>query len=237
MNRYRQHTNPPLDGKTFPGGTALNATEERPQAFAADIFVPLLQNVIGGGAVAGVLAILSVAGSRWASRPLSGEDIAFWCLLAGGAVACVVTVIRFFGDDIGLVRHAYRRGQESMRLRVNALELELEAAQRQVAHLMGQTKAMPSTSARQQLDRVYKAAEHLIHWHFEDLPIDRRSCESRNMSQSEWRRARHLLLAAGVLDENGITVRTLPEALGRAHAHHERLVRLGGHAESFVSPV
>lgn len=237
MRRYRQHTNPPLDSKSFPGTTATNATEERPQTFAADIFVPLLQNIIGGAAVAGILAIMSVAGSRWASQPLSGADIAFWCLLAGGAVACIVTVIRFFGDDIGLVRYAYRRGQESMRLRVNALELELEAAQRQVAQLMGQTKAIPSSGARQQLERVYAAAEHLIHWHFEDLPIDRRSCESRNMSQSEWRRARHLLLAAGVLDEQGITVRTLPEALGRAHAHYERLIRLGGHAESFVSPV
>lgn len=237
MKRYRQNTNPPLDGKPLASSLAAVEADERPQTFAADIFVPVFQNIIGGGAVAGLFAIVSTAGSRWLGRTPSTEELAFWCLLAGGAVACLVTVIRFFGDDIGLIRQAYRRGQDSMRLRVNALELELQAAQKQVAHLMGQTKAMPSNAARQQLERVYAAAEHLIHWHFEALPIDRRSCESRNMSQSDWRRARHLLLAAGVLDENGITTKTLPEALAKAHVHYERLIRLGGHVENFVSPV
>lgn len=236
MKRYRLNANPALDSTPLAGGLAADA-DERPQAFAADIFVPLLQNIIGGGAVAGILAIVSVAGSRWLGRRPSVEELAFWCLLAGGAVACLVTVVRFFGDDIGLIRQAYQRGQDSMRLRVNALELELQAAQKQVALLTGQTKAMPSSAARQQLERVYSAAEHLIHWHFEALPIDRRSCERRNMSQSEWRRARHLLLAAGVLDENGISAKTLPEALSKAHAHHERLVRLGGQTDTFVSPV
>ncbi|HRW09276.1 MAG TPA: hypothetical protein P5121_29450, partial [Caldilineaceae bacterium] len=112
MKQYRQYRNPPLDGKPFAGDLAAVAADERPQSFAADIFVPLLQNIIGGAAVAGILAIVSMAGGRWTNRPLVVEDVAFWSLIAGGAVACTVTVIRFFGDDIGIIRHAYMRGQE-----------------------------------------------------------------------------------------------------------------------------
>lgn len=236
MKRYPQQINPPLDGKPL-SGSLLVDSDVRPQTFVADIFVPLVQNILGGGAVAGIFAIVGAAGSRFSGRLLVGEELVFWCVLSGGAVACIATIIRFFGDDIGLIHYAYRRGQESTRLRINALELELHAAQRQVAHLIGKKKLMPSSAARQQLDRIYAAAEHLIHWHFEDLPIDRRSCESRNMTQSEWRRARHLLLAAGVMDESGVTAKTLPEALATAHAHYERLMRLGGQVENFVSPV
>lgn len=237
MSRYRHTTNPAFDNRQVAGAPDALEAEDRPQTFAADIFVPLLQNIIGGAAVAGLCAIIAVAGVRWAgSTPPTGE-LAVWSLLAGGALTCVVTVLRFFGDDIGLLHYAYRRGQESTRLRISALELELQAAQMQIARLMGKTKAMPSTAASQQLERVYKAAEQLIRWHFEALPIDRRSCESRNMSQAEWRRARHLLLVAGIMDGNGITVQTLSDALAKAHSHYQRLLSLGGDTRNFVSPV
>jgi hypothetical protein len=162
--------------------------------------------------------------------------LGLWCLLAGGAVACIATIVRFFGDDVGLLLAAYRAGQHNMRLRVNALELELQAARTQLARLLDKTQAIPSTQSRQELQRVYKAAQHLIHWHFEQLPIDRRSCTQRNMSQGEWRRARHLLIAAGVMDETGIITPTLPEALAKAHAHYQKAIMLGGHTASFVAP-
>ena len=230
-------TNPALDGKPLAGPLPASELVERSQTFAADIFIPLLQNVIGGLAVAGLCAIAAVAVAEIAGVPLPTASVAFWCLLVGGTVTCLVTVVRFFGDDIGLVRLAYRRGQDNMRLRVNALELELQAARSQLAQVLDKTRAIPPTAALQQLERIYTAAKHLIHWHFEALPIDRRSCESRNMAQADWRRARHLLLAAGVLDESGISAKTLPEALARAHVHYQKLVSLGGHDERFVSPV
>lgn len=207
-----------------------------PPTFVTEIGVPLLQNLIGGAAVAGLVAILALAFSRWQATPLDEQTVSLWCVLLGGAVACVATVVRFFGDDLRLIQAAYRAGQNNMRLRVNALELELQAARTQLSRLLEKTNALPSTQATQEMQRIYKSAQHLIHWHFEQLPIDRRSCEQRNMSQGDWRRARHLLIAAGVMDEQGVTTRTLPEALAQVQARYQKVVSLGGHAENFVVP-
>jgi hypothetical protein len=237
MRRYRQYANPPLDGKPLPASMVTSQVDDRPQGFAADIFVPLLQNVLGGLATAGLCAILSLAVATWLSADLDLVAMSFWCLLLGGAVTCLATVVRFFGDDVGLLHLAYKRGQDSQRLRINALELELNAAQDQVKALVKQTRSIPSSEATYQMERIFKAAKHLIHWHFEKLPIDRRSCEARNMAQSEWRKARHLLITAGVMDEQGITAETLPEALNQASAHYQRLIAHGAGATGKVSPV
>jgi hypothetical protein len=229
--------NPAYDGKPTGSSALQPAVVEQQQTFATDIFIPLLQNVLGGGAVAGLCGIAGLVLSQAAGRTPNLATLAVWCLMIGSAVTCTVTVIRFFGDDIGLVRFAYQRGQNSMRLRVNALELELQAARAQLAQVLGKTKAVPSTPALQQLERAYTAANHLIHWHFEDLPIDRRSCESRNMAQSDWRRARHLLLASGVMDGEGCAATTLPEALFKLQVHYQKLATLGGKTDRFVAPI
>lgn len=237
MKYHITQPNPAFDGKPTGGSALQPAVVEREQTFATDIFIPLLQNVLGGAAVAGLCAIVGLVVSQLAGHQSNVPALAVWCLLIGAAVACAVTVIRFFGDDIGVVRFAYQRGQNSMRLRVNALELELQAARSQLAQVMGKTKAVPSTPALQQLERAYTAANHLIHWHFEDLPIDRRSCESRNMAQSDWRRARHLLLASGVMDGEGFVATTLPEALLKMQSHYQKLASLGGRTDRFVAPI
>ena len=236
--KYRTvQPNPAFDGKPTVSTTPQPTAIETEQTFATDIFIPLLQNILGGGAVAGLCAIAGLVLSQLADLHLEVSTFATGCLLIGGAVACAVTVVRFFGDDIGIVRFAYQRGQNSMRLRVNALELELQAARSQLAQVLGKTKAVPSTPALQQLERAYTAANHLIHWHFEDLPIDRRSCESRNMAQSDWRRARHLLLASGVMDGEGCAATTLPEALFKLQGHYQKLAALGGKTDRFVAPI
>lgn len=237
MKRYRQYANPPVDGKPLPGNLASSEVDARPQAFAADIFVPLLQNVLGGLATAGLCTILSLAVTTGFGAEPDLVAVAFWSLLLGGAVTCLATVVRFFGDDMGLLDLAYKRGRDSQRLRISALELELTAAQGQVKTLLEQTRTIPSSEVAYQMERIFKAAKHLVHWHFEDLPIDRRSCEARNMAQSEWRKARHLLITAGVMDEQGITADNLTEALSLASAHYQRLVAYGAGTTGRVSPV
>ena len=236
MKYQMVQANPAFDGKPT-GSTLQPAVVEQQQTFASDIFIPLLQNVLGGGAVAGLCAITGLVISQVAGSKPDVPALAVWCLLLGAAVTCTVTVVRFFGDDVGIVRFAYLRGQRSMRLRVNALELELQAARSQLSQVLGKTKSVPSTPALQQLERAYTAANQLIHWHFEDLPIDRRSCESRNMAQSDWRRARHLLLASGVMDGEGCAARTLPEALFKLQGHYQKLATLGGKTDRFVAPI
>ena len=221
-----------------PSGTKTVETEyfARPQTFTADIFVPLLQNLIGGLACGGLGAISAIAVGRWWDQPLATESLLIWCGLLGGFVACAATLVRFFGDDFGLVRMAYRRGRESSQGRIHALELELQQTRTELARVLGKSRSVPSTKAAQSAEQIYVAAQRLIRWHFEHLPIDRRSCEQRNMGQREWRRARQFLMAAGVMDESSITVSTPVEALARTKTHYLKALSLGEHTQSFVSP-
>ena len=110
MKRYRQNTNPPLDGKPLPGSLAAVEDDERPQTFAADIFVPLLQNIIGGGAGAlgaatvylrppGVVATSTEYQLARATR--GGAVRNLYCKLGtapGGADTVIVTVRRDASD-------------------------------------------------------------------------------------------------------------------------------------------
>lgn len=206
------------------------------QTFAADVFVPLLQNILGGLAVMGGSTILAVATTLLQDRSPQIDPILAWSALLGGLVTCIVTVVRFFGDDIGLVRSAYRHGQRRMLARVHALELELQVARSQLARANKTSNQMPSTKALQELQRTHQVAQQMIQWHFEALPIDRRSCEQRNVSQREWARARRLLIAAGVMDEIGVQVATLGEAQVLASTHYRKMAQLGGASSRFVPP-
>lgn len=207
-----------------------------PQTFAAHVFVPLLQNVLGGLAILGMSAILAVAAVRFQGAEPDLPSILAWSGLLGGFVTCGVTVVRFFGDDVGLVQLAYRRGRESAQARIYALELELEEASSRLAHILRKTGSAPPAKALQQWQRTHAAAQMLIRWHFEGLPLDRRSCEQRAMSQGEWRRARQLLIAAGVLDETGICVHDLNQAKKLALAHYHKAYKLGAQTPNFVAP-
>ena len=236
--RYRStHQLLPLDSDAASAPVAPTGMPGYDQTLATAILIPLLQNIIGGGAVAGLCVIGGASLGYLTREPQAWEVTLSAGLLLGGAVTCLVTVVRFFGDDIGLLRWAHQRGQASRQARVQALELELQAARTQLAQALGRSKAAPPTAAQQHLERIYAAAQHLVYWHFERLPIDRRSCERRNMAQSDWRRARHLLVAAGVMDEQGVCGQSLAEALAQTHGHYAKLATLGGYSESFVAPV
>lgn len=208
-----------------------------PQTFLTDVVIPLTQNVLGGAAVALLTAIVVAAVSYSAALRVPPDLLAIGSALFGLAVACVMTIVRFFADDLGLLWRAYRKGQQSKDLRISALEAELESTRNELARLTGKTRALPNTRALQELERVYTAARALLTWHFEALPIDRRSCEARNMGQADWRRARHLLISAGIYDGTSMSADTLAEGLRVLAAHYERLVKTGTTGEKFVSPV
>ena len=97
--------------------------EAPPQTWTADVGVPLMQNVLGGVATAGIVAI------AWRAF---GELPADWWLpsaLAGAGVACLATLTRFFADDVGIVAIAYKSGRRSRDAEVNALHLQVREAQ------------------------------------------------------------------------------------------------------------
>jgi len=198
--------------------------------------VPLLQNILGGLAVMGATAIVATAIVLMQDRSPDLDPILAWSALLGGLITCTATVVRFFGDDIGIVRTAYRHGQERMLARVHALEIELQTARSQLAQSLDATGQMPPTKALQELERAHQVAQQMIQWHFEGIPIDRRSCEQRSVGQRDWGRARQLLLAAGVMDGAGIALGHIEEAQRLAQAHYRRAVQLGRKSARFVPP-
>src|SRR4029434_1267955 len=82
---------------------SMQEQEVEPQAWTADVFVPLAQNLCGGIAVGmlGYIGYMAYTASYGAA--LLGSSARLWCLLAGGAVACLMTILRFFSDDLGIV--------------------------------------------------------------------------------------------------------------------------------------
>jgi hypothetical protein len=180
---------------------SMQEQEVEPQAWTADVFVPLTQNLCGGIAVGmlGYMGYMAYTASYGAA--LSGSSARLWCLLAGGAVACLMTILRFFSDDLGIVVAAYKAGQRSMLPRISALEENLHAMQ----DVLQGTQQRTSAEARlaEVMSRASTDAERLIRLHFEGDKIDRKSMTERGMGQRDWERARRLLQAAGVLNHDG----------------------------------
>jgi hypothetical protein len=141
------------------------------------------------------------------AMPWDMDGARVWCGLAGGAVACVATVIRFFGDDLGLMAAAYKAGQASRDAEINNLHLELRAIRdaRNAAQAGG-----ASAERREQefMQRAKADAAKLIAVHFNGDSIARDAMKQRGMGQRDWERSMRLLKASGVMNEDGeITVR------------------------------
>src|SRR4051812_30914086 len=86
----------------------LHEQQLEPQTWTADILVPMTQNVFGGIALGAFGFIGFVAVSEWQQVLWQADDALLWCILLGAAVPCLMTVVRFFGDDVGLITQAYK---------------------------------------------------------------------------------------------------------------------------------
>src|SRR5215210_5357135 len=197
-----------------PDSLAMSLHEQQlePQTWTADILVPLTQNICGGAALGTLGFIGFVAVSEWRRIVWYTDDALLWCVLLGSAITCVMTVIRFFGDDMSLITRAYKAGQRSMLPRISALETNLQATndvlQGKYEHTSDETRL------KEVLTRARTDAERLIRLYFEGQRIDRKSMVERGMGQRDWERARRLLQGAGVLAGNGtFTIKTPAEAI------------------------
>ena len=185
---------------TEPTKEALEVT------WISHVLVPLAQNLAGGAAVAGLYWIGYEASKTWVDLGAEPDVVWLWAKLAGGAVACAATFVRFFADDFGIVTAAYRAGQRSRDAEINALQLELQAA---VA-----TANLDPTSAQRRrtevVQRARKDAERLLEVHFGGDSTARSAMVSRGMGQRDWERAMRLLRAAGAMSEDGVMIAKSP---------------------------
>ena len=189
------------------------------QTWTADILVPLTQNICGGAALGALGFIGFVAVSEWRQVLWHAADALLWCLLLGSAVTCLMTVLRFFGDDMGLLAGAYKAGQRSMLPRISALETNFQAT----SDVLHGKYAHTSEEARimEVLARARTDAERLIRLYFEGQKIDRKSMVERGMGQRDWERARRLLQGAGIVAGDGTWVSQTPaEAIEQLHARY-----------------
>jgi hypothetical protein len=177
-----------------------------PVTWISHVLVPLTQNIVGGIAVAGLGCIAVQAATGQVT-----STAALWCILAGGVVTCVVTVLRFFGDDFGLYRAAYNAGRRSRDAQIAALQLQVSEAHD--AASFGDAAPSATIGKRQEMARAAHAhARLIIKTAFQGDSIARAAMLDRGVGQRDWERAMALCRAAGVLDEQGrLTPRITPK--------------------------
>lgn len=178
--------------------------EEVEVSWASHVLIPLAQNLAGGVAVSGLFLIASHA----LDAPF--DIVSLWAGLAGGAVSCTATIIRFFADDFGIVWSAYQAGQKSRDSEINALQLELQSALSS-AHLDPSSAQQKRTEMMQ---RARKDVQRILDIHFGGENTTRVAMLARGMGQRDWERAMRLLRAAGCVSEDGtMLVRSPKQAL------------------------
>lgn len=213
----RHGVTPLIDPDTL--ATTLQEQQLEQQTWTGDILVPLTQNIFGGAALGSLGFIGFVAVSEWRHVLWYANDALLWCILLGSAVTCLMTVIRFFGDDLDLLTAAYKAGQRSMLPRISALETNLQAT----SDVLHGKYEHTSEEARltEVLSRARTDAERLIRLYFEGQKIDRKSMTERGMGQRDWERARRLLQGAGILAGDGqFAIQTPAKAIEQLHQRY-----------------
>lgn len=203
-----------------------------PPTFTSHILIPLGQNLLGGLAVwgAGLIGYLFLCQASGGAVDLDAAR--FWAGLAGGMVTCLITVIRFFGDDLGLLATAYKAGQRSRDTEIANLQLMLRSLRD--AKTAAQAAGSDNAEKREQefMQRAKADARRLIEVYFNGDSISREAMKTRGIGQRDWERAARLLKAAGVMDADGqIGVKTPALALKAIDA---RLRDDRAHGETFT---
>lgn len=201
--------------------------------WASHVWIPLSQNILGGVAVGALGMIGAIAYTGAMDRLIDLYNASVWCTLAGGVGASLITVIRFWGDDLGLLITAYRLGHQSRDAEVSALHMEIHALRNDTSIEQAQGSAISALHKRQEQDaRAKKNADKLIEIAFQGDKITRAAMDARGMGRHDWDAAVRLLRAAAVMDEQGIIVAT---KISEAYRAVDELIATDRHkGDSFV---
>lgn len=191
------------------------AAEELPATWESHVLIPLVQNLLGGAAVAIVFGALAVGFARKMDAEIDRDSLIFWCSLAGVLVSGLATIVRFFGDDLGIVAAAYTMGRRQADAQLSAMQGEVN----QLRAIAKEIKPEQFTQRNaEMLERIAKAeehAKHLLALAYGGHSIAREQV-SAYIPQRAWERAMNLMRAAGCLDGNSKLVeRNLASAQAR----------------------
>ena len=175
---------------TAPDPSPWAAAPSPPEAWESDILVPITQNIGGGLAASIILAVLNYAWARANSLAFDLNETLIWSGLIGVLVAAVTTIIRFFSDELGLLRAAYLAGQQSR-------DEEIQRLNRQISILeqRGQPTPADATEINKRLGKMkgdlYNAT-NLLKILLDGGNISRSNGE-HDLTQRPWERAVGLL--------------------------------------------
>lgn len=175
----------------------LNTTQEiKPQTWETGVLVPLAQNFGGGLASALFVAVIAYAWNRANGLQTDIEPVSVWSSVIGAIVATGWTIVRFFGDEIGLIRAAYQAGAASR-------DDEIARLNRQINSLQAETAAEPEADKQTLLGRM--RADHENAKLLLKVALGRgniaRDSEDHKLTKRPWGRAIWLLIHAKVIEE------------------------------------
>lgn len=165
-----------------------------PPTWVSEVLIPLVQNIVGGVAVTG----LGIIGVRAFTGEITVQAVT-WCALVGGALACTMTVTRFFGDDLGLFKIAYDAGRNSRNHDLDVLNKKLYATQAAL-EAAGQPNSAGVIVKRVHIGQIAVRNARTIAQVAYAGGNYRRRAMSDKMGEKDWGRAVRLLQVVNVLD-------------------------------------
>lgn len=190
----------------------IDTQEKSIQTWEGGIVVPFAQNVIGGLAC-GVFGALVAYGWNQANGLITDWAVTVqWSAIFGGLVATGATVIRFFGDDLGLLSAAYKAGSSSRNEEIAALHNQI-AAWEAVANESGGGK-LKEVSDKSDLFKRWARDDALVmvKMHLSGTAPTLSKCKAVGIEQRRWERARRLLKSLKLMDEEGVTATSYRDA-------------------------
>lgn len=179
----------------------LDVQRNDSQTWDGAIRIPLTQNIVGGAAVAILISVLSLAYCRATGRVIDVDALRWIAGVTAITVTSVVTIVRFFGDDLGLFVAAYRAGQRYADERIQAMQQENNSLRNQLETAKSQGKPAVNRLAEKQDRTQTNAITLLTLGYTKGLPaMAANKVIGREMSDPEWRKARSLLVTSGCID-------------------------------------
>ncbi len=176
--------------------TAYTDQPQQQATWETHVVIPLAQNAIGGGAA----AILTGLGLRWFMFFPFDMTMDFAMFVGFGSFS-LISILRFFADDLGIIPAAYKAGQYMMQKQNDALVAENERLRAQLASVRPHNqRVITDVDKRQQ---AYAHAKQLLQIAHESgiANISRTKVQSW-CPQRAWERATGLMRRAGVLTNN-----------------------------------
>lgn len=203
------------------------------QNWEGNVLVPLVQNAAGGVAAAIMIATVTYAWDYANGLATDGWELLRWGVIIGVAVAAIATIVRFFGDEVGLMRAVYVAGQRSRDDEIQRLNRQISLMeQQQQPGAMQDATAVNARLGQMAGDRdnAVKLLKILL-----DGGSVARSNSEHGLGRRPWERAVALLEKAKIYnhDSKELLVENRSEALRALAEFYDDQYRLAQDNSSF----